>query len=134
MNQIGKMVSDLLDRSEEFKKKWLLLEKEDLFERLLLRDKMKEEAGKLRQQFILDKLEMDKDKACKVIEYKAVTDDKGKGLTEKIIEANIKQDFYDKEIELATLKAMADLLYERAESIIDFVNIVKIELKSKIEL
>jgi hypothetical protein len=101
-----------------------------LFDRLRLRDDMKTESWKIRQEYILEKLEMDKKKAMRTIELKAVTDDKWKGLTEKAIDGNIKQEFYDEEISLNAKKATYELLYERAESIIDFINVVKLNLKS----
>jgi len=123
-------IETMMACNEEFKKKGLLLSKEDLFDRLRLRDDMKTESWKIRQEYILEKLEMDKKKAMRTIELKAVTDDKWKGLTEKAIDGNIKQEFYDEEISLNAKKATYELLYERAESIIDFINVVKLNLKS----
>ena len=125
-------IETMLNINEEFKKKGLLLSSEDLFDRLRLRDDMKTESGKIRQEYILEKLEMDKKKAMRTIELKAVTDDKWKGLTEKAIDGNIKQEFYDDEIALSNKKATYELLYERAESIIDFINVVKLNLKSEL--
>ena len=123
-------IETMLNINEEFKKKGLLLSSEDLFDRLRLRDDMKTESWKIRQEYILEKLEMDKKKAMRTIELKAVTDDKWKGLTEKAIDGNIKQEFFDDEIALNAKKATYELLYERAESIIDFINVVKLNLKS----
>ena len=91
---------------------------------------MKTESWKIRQEYIIEKLEMDKEKAKRVIELKTVTDERWKWLTEKSIEWNIRQEFFDQEIALNTKKAMYELLYERAESIIDFVNVVKLSLKN----
>lgn len=125
-------IETMLKINEEFKKKGLLLSSEDLFDRLRLRDDMKTESWKIRQEYILEKLEMDKKKAMRTIELKAVTDDKWKGLTEKAIDGNIKQEFYDDEIALSNKKATYELLYERAESIIDFINVVKLNLKSEL--
>lgn len=125
-------IETMMACNEEFKKKGLLLSKEDLFDWLRLRDDMITESGKIRQEYILEKLEMDKKKAMRTIELKAVTDDKGKGLTEKAIDGNIKQEFYDEEISLSAKKATYELLYERAESIIDFINVVKLNLKSEL--
>lgn len=129
MNQT---INNLLEKNEEFKKKGLLLSSEDLFDRLRLRDDMKTESGKIRQEYILEKLEMDKEKAKRVIELKTVTDERWKGLTEKSIEWNIRQEFFDQEISLNAKKATYELLYERAESIIDFINVVKLNLKSEL--
>ena len=125
-------IETMLKINEEFKKKGLLLSSEDLFDRLRLRDDMKTESWKIRQEYILEKLEMDKKKAMRTIELKAVTDDKWKGLTEKAIDGNIRKEFFDDEIALSTKKATYELLYERAESIIDFINVVKLNLKSEL--
>lgn len=123
-------IETMLNINEEFKKKGLLLSSEDLFDRLRLRDDMKTESWKIRQEYILEKLEMDKEKAKRVIELKTVTDERWKWLTEKSIEWNIRQEFFDQEISLNAKKATYELLYERAESIIDFINVVKLNLKS----
>lgn len=123
-------IETMLNINEEFKKKGLLLSSEDLFDRLRLRDDMKTESWKIRQEYVIEKLEMDKEKAKRTIELKTVTDDKWKGLTEKAIDGNLRQEFFDQEIALSAKKATYELLYERAESIIDFVNVVKLSLKT----
>ena len=123
-------IETMLNINEEFKKKGLLLSSEDLFDRLRLRDDMKTESWKIRQEYVIEKLEMDKEKAKRTIELKTVTDEKWKGLTEKAIDGNLRQEFFDQEIALSAKKATYELLYERAESIIDFVNVVKLSLKT----
>jgi len=123
-------IEEMLKTNEQFKTKGLLLSPDDLFDRLRLRDDMITESWRLRQEFVLEKMEMDKKKACRIIELKTVVDDKWKGLTEKVIEWNIKQEFYDDELKLAVKKAQYELLYERATAIIDFINVVKLSLKS----
>ena len=127
-------IETMMACNEEFKKKGLLLSKEDLFEWLCLRDDMITEANKIKQEVTIWKLELDKDKEKRVLELKSVVDEKWKGLTEKAIEGNIRIEFQERELELITKKTVGELLRERAESILEFVNIVKIELKSKIEL
>lgn len=125
-------IEEMLKTNESFKTKGLLLSPDDLFDWLRLRDDMVTESWKLRQEYILDKMEMDKKKACRTIELKSIVDDKGKWLTEKAIEGNIRQEFYEEEIKLAVKKAQYELLYERASSIIDFINIVKLNIKSEL--
>lgn len=127
-------IETMMACNEEFKQKGLLLSKEDLFEWLCLRDDMITEANKIKQEVTIWKLELDKDKAKRVLELKSVVDEKWKWLTEKAIEGNIRIEFQERELELITKKTVGELLRERAESILEFVNIVKIELKSKIEL
>lgn len=123
-------VEEMIRKNEEFKKKGLLLSEEDLFNRLMLRDTMITEVSNIKWKYLEDKIELDKDKAKRILELKTITDDKGKGLTEKAIEGNIKIEFADRELELITQKTISDLLQEKAESIIEYVNIVKLQKKS----
>lgn len=123
-------IEEMLKTNESFKTKGLLLSPDDLFDWLRLRDDMITESWRLRQEFVLEKMEMDKKKACRTIELKTVVDDKWKGLTEKAIDWNLRQEFYEDELKLAVKKAQYELLYERATAIIDFINVVKLSLKS----
>ena len=125
-------IETMMACNEEFKAKGLLLSPDDLFDWLRLRDDMVTESWKLRQEYILDKMEIDKKQACRTIELKSIVDDKGKWLTEKAIDWNLRQEFYEDELKLAVKKAQYELLYERANSIIDFINIVKLNIKSEL--
>jgi hypothetical protein len=50
--------------------------------------------------------------------------------TDKFIEQLLKSEFYLQDLELATLKATADLLYWKAQTITDLVNVVKLNKKA----
>lgn len=125
-------IETMMACNEDFKKKGLLLSEEDLFDRLRLRDDMITESQNLKCKYIEGKLTADKDKAKRTLELKSITDDKGKGLTEKAIEGNIKQEFFDKDLELLTIKATADLLQDKADSIIEYINVVKLNKKQSL--
>lgn len=118
-------IQKLLDKNEEYKKKWLQLTEDDLFNWLVLQDEMITESSNMKAEYLEKKLQSDKDKALKSLELKAVQDEKGKGLTEKQIDAIIKKDFFDSDIKQWALKATYELLYQRAQTITEFINIVK---------
>lgn len=118
-------IQKLLDKNEEYKKKWLQLTEDDLFNWLVLQDKMITESSNMKAEYLEKKLQSDKDKALKSLELKSVQDEKGKGLTEKQIDAIIKKDFFDSDIKQGALKATYELLYQRAQTITEFINIVK---------
>jgi len=118
-------IQKLLDKNEEYKKKWLQLTEDDLFNWLVLQDEMITESSNMKAEYLEKKLQSDKDKALKSLELKAVQDEKGKGLTEKQIDAIIKKDFFDSDIKQGALKATYELLYQRAQTITEFINIVK---------
>lgn len=46
-------------------------------------------------------------------------------MTDKQIEARLKQEFYQKDLDQTVLKASYELLYQRAQTITEFINIVK---------
>ena len=122
-------IDQLLAINEEFKKKGLLLSEEDLIDRLRLRDDMNTTSSDIKQEVLIWKLELDKEKAKRTIELKAVKDQSWKNITEKNIDWIIKQEFFEKDIELLTKKATADLLKDRADAIIEFINIIKLNKK-----
>ena len=119
----------MLDKNEEFKKKGLQLNEDDLFNRLILQDDMITESSNLKGKYLENKLQIDKDKALRSMELKAEVDEKGKAMTDKQIEARLKQEFYEKDLDQTVLKASYELLYQRAQTITEFINIVKMNSK-----
>lgn len=118
-------VQEMLDKNEEFKKKGLQLNEDDLFNRLILQDDMITESSNQKGKYLENKLQIDKDKALRSMELKAEVDEKGKAMTDKQIEARLKQEFYEKDLDQTVLKASYELLYQRAQTITEFINIVK---------
>jgi hypothetical protein len=72
---------------------------------------------------------LDKDKAKRILELKAFKDENWKWLTEKTIEGNLKVDFFDRELEIVSQKATADLLQSKADTIIEYINVIKLNKK-----
>lgn len=118
-------IQEMLDKNEEFKKKGLQLNEDDLFNWLTLQDDMITESSNLKGKYLENKLQIDKDKAVRSMELKAEKDENWKAMTDKQIEARLKQEFYQKDLDQTVLKASYELLYQRAQTITEFINIVK---------
>ena len=122
-------IDQMLKIHEDFKSKGLSISEEDMLDRLNLREDMITEASNLKAKNIETKMILDKDKAKRTLELKSVVDEKGKWLTEKAIEWNLKIEFFDREIEIVAQKATADLLQSKADTIIEYVNVIKLNKK-----
>lgn len=118
-------IQKLLDKNEEYKKKWLQLTEDDLFNRLVLQDEMITESSKLKSKYLEEKLLSDKEKALRSIELKATKDESWKGITEKVVDSIIRKEFYEKDLDQLATKATYELLYQRAQTITEYINIVK---------
>lgn len=122
-------IEQMLKIHEDFKSKGLSISEEDMLDRLNLREDMITEASNLKSKNIEEKMTLDKDKAKKILELKAFKDENWKGLTEKTIEGNLKVDFFDRELEIVSQKATADLLQSKADTIIEYINVIKLNKK-----
>jgi len=122
-------IEQMLKIHEDFKSKGLSISEEDMLDRLNLREDMITEASNLKAKNIEEKMTLDKDKAKRILELKAFKDENWKWLTEKTIEGNLKVDFFDRELEIVSQKATADLLQSKAETIIEYINVIKLNKK-----
>lgn len=127
-------VQSLLDRHEAFKLKGLQLTDEDLFNWLSLMDEIIAVTSSMKAEYLENKLAIDKDKAVKSIELKMEKNEDGKAYTDKMIEAIIKNDYYEQDLAQTTLKNTYELLYQRAGVINDLVNVVKLHKKADFTL
>lgn len=128
-------VQDILDRHEAYKLKGLHLTNDDLFNWLCLQDEIITHVCNMRSTYTEKKLKLDKDKALRGMELKMQKDENWKTAnTDKFIEQLLKSEFYLQDLELATLKATADLLYWKAQTITDLVNVVKLNKKADFTL
>lgn len=132
--QTDKKIQEYLDQHEAFKKKWLQLIDEDLFNWLWLQDIMITEASNMKSLYYEQKLEIDRDKALRTLELKAEKDENWKAYTEKWIEAIIKKEFFEKDLDQNVLKATYELLMQKASTIVEFINIVKMNKKSNFSI
>lgn len=128
-------IQDLIDRHETFKVKGLMLSNDDLFNRLSLQDEMVTVVSNLKAEYLEKKLKLDKDKALRGMELKLEKDENGKTVnTDKFIEQLLKKEYYEQDLELLVLKNSYELLYGKAQTITDLVNVVKLNKKADFTL
>lgn len=128
--QNGKAVDKLIARHEKFKAKGLQLTDQDMFDRIRLWEEMKDKITELKSTYYEEKQEMDKDKGIRLVELKAMLDEKGKKQhTDSTADAVIRQEFRQRENEISIHKLQAELLNNKAETVQEYINIVKIHMK-----
>lgn len=127
-----KIIQDLIDEHEKYKLKWVELTVPDMFNWIELKEKMKIQVIELRSQILETKAWLEKDKAIRTLELKASVDDSGKKPTEKSIDSTLKLEFGDRENELNALIKYRDLLSELADNILEYVNVVKLNMKNEL--
>lgn len=129
-NDIQKIVQGLIDKHEAYKLKWMDLTVPDMFSWIELKESMKIQAIELKSQYIESKAQLEKDKAMRVLELKAEVDENWKKLTEKSIDSTLLLEFQERTQELNALSKYRDLLIEYAENVLEYVNVVKLNLKN----
>ena len=124
------LIVSLLTRNEHFKGKWLQLTEDDLFEWIKLQDEINDLVVKLRSRAVEEKMRLDVDKGKRTLELKTESDENGKKkYTESQIDAMIRSEFVEKDLEINYFKTQQDLLSKKSETITEYVNIVKLTLK-----
>jgi len=122
-------IQELLDKHEAFKLKWLQLTDDDLFNWIALQDTMITEVSNMKSEYLEKKLKYDKEKSIKTLEMKADVDEKWKAPTDKWIDAVLRQEFFQQDLDQSVLKTSYELLQQKAGTITEFVNIVKLHMK-----
>ena len=122
-------IQALLDKHEAFKLKWLQLSDDDLFQWIWLQDTMITEVSNMKSEYLENKLKIEKDKSIRTLEMKADIDEKWKAPTDKWIEAVLKQEFFERDLNQNVLKTSYELLSQKLQTITEFVNIVKMNKK-----
>ena len=125
-----KDVQKLIDQHEKFKLKGLDLSVADMFSWVELKEKMKFKAIELKSQAVETKAQLEKDKALRVLDLKKEVTEDWKKLTEKSIDSQIRLEFFDKDQELNALDKYRSLLLECADNVLEYVNVVKLNLKN----
>ncbi len=124
------IIKELIDQHERFKLKGLDLTVSDMFSWIELKEKMKLQVIELKSQHLETKAQLEKDKALRVLELKAGVDENWKKLTEKSIDSTLLLEFQDRTSELNALIKYRELLLECAENVLEYVNVVKLNLKN----
>lgn len=127
-------IQALLDKHEAFKIKWLQLSDDDLFQWIWLQDTMITEVSNMKSEYLENKLKIEKDKSIRTLEMKADIDEKWKAPTDKWIEAVLKQEFFERDLNQNVLKTSYELLSQKLATITEFVNIVKMNKKGNFSI
>lgn len=123
-------IDALLERHEILKLKWLQLWEQDLFNWVMLWEEMADCITELRSSYQEQKQSNDTKKGQRMIELKLELDEQGKKkYTESTAEAVIRQEFFQQDLDLATLRTKTELLQNKTGVINEYINIVKMHLK-----
>ena len=123
-------IQKLIDQHEAFKLKGLELSVADMFSWVELKETMKLRAIELKSQLIETKAQLEKDKAIRTLELKAEVDDNWKKLTEKSIDSTLLLEFQQRTQELNALSKYRELLLEYADNVVEYINVVKLNVKN----
>lgn len=123
-------VQEIIDKYESFKLKWFQMTENDLFERLKLQDVIQDKVIEMKSEYLEKKLEFDRDYWLRLVELKEVKDEYWKKrYTDTTAKAICDKEFFEKEIGLITQKAVYENLMNKANNIVEYINIIKIAIK-----
>lgn len=129
-NEENNVITNLLDRYEAFKLKWLQINEQDMFDFLKLQDEMEDKVVELRSSYAEDELLFDRDYWLRLVELKWIKDlDWKKRYTDTTAKALCDNEFYEKELDLIVKKATYENLQNKAKKIVEYINIVKLSLR-----
>jgi len=123
-------IETLIKKHEAFKLKGLDLTVADMFSWIELKELMKFKAIELKSQAVETKAALEKDKALRTLELKAETTEDWKRLTEKAIDSTLRLEFWERDQELNALAKYRELLVECADNVLEYVNVVKLNVKN----
>lgn len=124
------VITNLLDRYEAFKLKWLQINEEDMFNFLRLQDEIDDKIIELKSSYAEDELIFDRDYWMRLVEIKAIKDiDWKKRYTDSTAKAICDNEFFERELDLIIKKATYENLINKSKKIVEYINIVKIALR-----
>lgn len=124
------VITNLLDRYEAFKLKWLQINEEDMFNFLRLQDEIDDKIVELKSKYAEDELIFDRDYWMRLVEIKAIKDlDWKKRYTDSTAKAICDNEFFERELDLIVKKATYENLINKSKKIVEYINIVKIALR-----
>lgn len=124
------VITNLLDRYEAFKLKWLQINEEDMFNFLRLQDEIDDKIVELKSKYAEDELIFDRDYWMRLVEIKAIKDlDWKKRYTDSTAKAICDNEFFERELDLIVKKATYENLINKSKKIVEYINIVKISLR-----
>lgn len=125
-------VQALLARHEAFKAKWLFaLNYDDVFNWLMLKDEMLILSSQLRSEYMEGEIKWKASKWSRMIELKLMTNELGKKThTDSTAEWTIRNEYLEDDLNQAMLKTSSELLYEIAQWIESYTQVVKAQNKA----
>ena len=124
------IISKLIQRYEAFKKKWLKLNEQDMFDRVSLKDEIVDNVIELKSKYLESKSVFDRDYWLRLVELKDQKGEDWKKLyTDTTAKAICDDQLHDREIELIHQKKQYELLLNKAENVIEYINVVKLSFK-----
>lgn len=128
---MNEKIEQLIARHENYKNKWLMLTNDDLFNRMCLQDEMITLSSQLKAEYAEKKIIMDVEKWQRLIELKLELDENWKKMyTDVTANWKVDAEYQDEDIEQAARKLQYELLYNKAMTITEFINIVKLNNKA----
>lgn len=125
------IINNMIQRHENFKQKGLMLTNDDLFDWMCLQDEMITISSNLKSEYAENKIRMDAEKWQRMIELKLELDENWKKVyTDATATSKIDNEYMDEDIEQAVRKTQYELLYSKAQTITEFINIVKLNNKA----
>lgn len=123
-------IQEIIDKYESFKKKWLKLNEQDMFDRLELQDTIQDKVIEIKSKYLEDKLVFDRDYWLRLIELKDQKDkDWKKIFTDTTAKAFVDNEFYERELALITAKATYENLMNKASNVIEYINVIKLSMR-----
>ena len=123
-------IQEIIDKYESFKKKWLKLNEQDMFDWLELQDTIQDKVIEIKSKYLEDKLVFDRDYWLRLIELKDQKDkDWKKIFTDTTAKAFVDNEFYERELALITAKATYENLMNKANNVVEYINVIKLSMK-----
>ena len=124
------VITNLLDRYEAFKLKWLQINEQDMFDFLRLQDEIDDKVIELKSKYTEWQIEFDRDYWLRLVELKAIKDlDWKKRYTDATAKAICDDEFYQRELDLTVMKCTYENLINKSKKIVEYINVVKIALR-----
>lgn len=123
-------VQKLLNFHEMMKSKWLLITEEDMYKRIQCLEKMKDIQAEIRSEIQETKILYDIEVWKILLELKLLTNDFWKKVhTDSTASAIAKEKTKEKLLDMNLLKLQSDLLQSKIDTIVEYINIVKLKIR-----
>lgn len=124
------IITNLLDRYEAFKLKWLQINEQDMFDFLKLQDEIDDKVIELKSRYLEEDLTFKRDYWLKLNEIKQQKDYEWKKMfTDTMAKGICDSQFFDRELELIVIKCTYENLANKSKKIVEYINVVKLALR-----